>query len=159
MTKRLILLQALASTPEDISRLARSIEGAAADRRVKAGAWSCRDIIAHLVEVERDYHVYLSSIPSVEKPSSPAIIPGKADFDPRSSLLRLCDRFSHNRQVTLAILGSLPAGEWQRPEMHATRGHATLRFLIQDWVNHDIEHTHQLVQTVQRVRKAYAADR
>ena len=143
MTQRLVLLNALASTPSDVARLTRGLDEAAAVW-LPDGGWSCRDVVAHLTHIEPLYLARLQRVLAEQSPTINALLP-----DPAAHLdlpiAQLTERFEHVRGVTLAWLHEISPGDWQRPALHATKGRTTLRNLVDDLVAHDIEHTSQLV--------------
>ena len=149
MTKRIVLLQALASTSVDIARLVRSLDGVAADWKPDLVAWSPRDIVSHLILVERAYLARLKRIITEDEPAVPYIHPDETAHDRLTPLDELSEAFRLTREDTLAALQALGPGGWQRAAIHETRGRVTLRFLVQDLVGHDIEHTNQLVEVIQ----------
>jgi hypothetical protein len=149
MTKRIVLLQALASTSADIARLVRPLDRAAADWKPDLIAWSPRDIVSHLTLVERAYLARLKRIITEDEPTVPYIHPDEAAHDRQTPLAELSEAFRLAREDTLATLQALGPGGWQRAAIHETRGRVTLRFLVQDLVGHDIEHTNQLVEVIQ----------
>jgi uncharacterized damage-inducible protein DinB len=151
MTKRIVLLQALATTEPDLIRILRNRDETTGNWRTSPREWSCHDILVHLVEVERAYLARLKRVLSENEPIVPAIHPGDSHEIP-DSLENLIDAFRDAREETLVFLqGVSPAG-WQRAAIHETKGRVTMRFLVQDLVNHDIEHTNQIVETIQKWR-------
>jgi len=152
MTKRIVLLQALASTPADIQRLIRQLDAQAADWKVSAEAWSPADVVSHLTDVERAYLVRLQRVLAEEEPAVPYIHPNAPSREPGTSLSQLGENFIQARETTMEFLRRLTPGEWQRTAIHETKGRMSLRFLVQDLVAHDIEHTNQLVEAIQAWR-------
>lgn len=152
MTKRIVLLQALASTPADIQRLIRQLDAPAAEWKVSAEAWSSADVVSHLTDVEQAYLVRLQRVLAEEEPAVPYIHPNAPSRAPGTSLSQLVEYFIRARETTLELLRRLTPGEWQRTAIHETKGRMSLRFLVQDLVDHDIEHTNQLVEIIQAWR-------
>ena len=152
MTQRLVLLNALASTPSDVARLTRGLDEAAAVWSPDGG-WSCRDMVAHLTHIEPLYLARLQRVLAEQSPIINALLP-----DPAAHLdlpiVQLAECFEHVRGVTLAWLHEISPGDWQRPALHATKGRTTLRNLVDDLVAHDIEHTSQLVTILGQWRTA-----
>ncbi len=146
-------MQALASTPADIRRLVRPLDDEASDWKASADAWSPADVVSHLIDVERAYVTRLQRVLAEHEPVLSYIHPN-APREAGPSLSRMGDTFSHAREATLEMLCRLTPGEWQRAAIHETKGRRTLRFLIQDLVDHDIEHTNQLVEIIQSRRAA-----
>ena len=153
MSKRIVLLQALASTPADLSRLARSFDVAGEDDPGDAVHWSPREVLGHLFYVERAYQTRIALILREAGPLLPFIHPEYAS-EPFTSLVDMAERFRAAREETLATLQALTPGQWQRPAIHETNGPTTLRSQIQTLVEHDIEHTNQLVELLQARRAA-----
>jgi len=150
MTKRDVLLQALASTPADVGRLVRGLDAAAADWR--GAGWSCHDVVAHLVYLEPLYQERLRRVLTEERPAVPYLHPNPAAHDHSRTIAQLAERFGDLRGQTLAALRAIGPGDWQRPAVHETSGLTTLRFLVQGIVDHDIEHTSQLVEILGQLR-------
>jgi len=154
MSKRIVLLQALASTPADLLRLARTFDAATGDEPLDAAEWSPRDVLSHLLFVERGYQARIALILSESEPLLPFINPELATDELFISHVAVGERFRAAREETLATLQALTPGQWQKPAIHATTGRTTLRSQIQILVEHDIEHTNQLVELLQARRAA-----
>ena len=60
--------------------------------------------------------------------------------------------------MTLEWLHEIGPADWQRPAIHETHGRTTLRFLVQNLVAHDIEHTSQLALILGHLRAKRRAD-
>jgi len=153
MTKRAILLEALASTPADVARLARGLDKPAAAWR-PAGGWSCHDVLAHLVAIEPLYLARFQRIVTENEPTVAALLPDESLHDHTLPLAMLIQRFADARGVTCAWLHEISPADWQRSAIYETTGRTTLRFLVQDLVAHDIEHTSQLVTIIGQRRLA-----
>lgn len=162
MTKRAILLQALESTPADVARLVRPLNQESVTHNSDPGARSALEVLSHLIGVERAYHRRLNRILTEELPEIPLIQPEETTHIQESSPGDLSQQFGRERAQTLATLRGLNPGQWQRAGIHETKGRSTLRFLVQDLIEHDIEHTNQLVEIMQGWRarsKRAASDR
>jgi len=153
MTKRAVLLEALASTPGDIDRLVRKLDVPAATWR-PAGGWSCRDVVAHLLFVEPHFLARLRRIVAENEPAVAAIHPDTAAHDLSLPIAQLGEQFRARRAETLAFLGELSPGGWQRAAVHPQYGRMILRLFVQVMVDHDIDHTNQLVEIQTRQRAA-----
>ena len=154
-----MLIQALASTPLDIIRLVRPLDTAAAAWRTAPDSWSCRDVVNHLCYVEPLYLARLHRIMTEGEPTVPYIDPGRAPEIPDTPITELVERFRTEREATLTALRELPPGGWQRAAIHERKGRMTLRYLVQDLVSHDIEHTSQLVEIQGRWRASLKLQR
>lgn len=146
MTRRTDLLEALASTPADVTRLVRSLDEATAVWRVAPDEWSCRDVVNHLRYVEPLYLARLRRVLAEDEPSVPYIHPDTLPDDPALTIAALAEDFRLARAETLALLRDLRPGQWQRAAIHERKGRQTLRYLVDDLVAHDIDHSHQLVE-------------
>lgn len=158
MTKRIVLLQALASTPADIGRLLKGADEAAARKRPVADEWSIAEVLNHLVDVEERYRARLGRVIQEEQPALPAIWPDETAPMPDLSVDEWIARFQAARAETLAFLGELSPADWQRSAVHETFGETRLRFLVQNLINHDAEHLNQLVELRQRLSLGPAAE-
>lgn len=157
MTQRAVLLEALASTPTDIARLVRALDETAAVWR-GSGGWSCRDVVAHLLTIEPLYLARLQRIVVEDAPTIAALYPNESTHEHMKPVASLCDTFREVRKATLDWLREITPADWQRPATHETKGRTTLRFLVQDLVAHDIEHTAQLAAILSEWRQAHRRD-
>lgn len=151
MTRRAVILQALASTPADIDRLGRGLNPVAVAWRPHEAAWAPGEIIEHLLVVEALYCHQFQRIIAENIPLIPTLHPTSERGEPVWPAA--AEMFRQARQATLTLLQGLAPGEWQRTAVDETNRPITLRFLAQSLVEHDIEHTNQLVETVQAWRR------
>lgn len=152
MTKRIVLLQALASTSNDLALMVRGVDDASSDRRPAGDQWSIADVVNHLVDVEERYRRRLQRVLKEEKPRLPYMHPDEQAHDPQVSLSTLLDRFKEERSKTMTFLKEIGPGDWQRRAVHESKGDVTLRFLVQYLVDHDIQHLNQIVEIQQQLR-------
>jgi uncharacterized damage-inducible protein DinB len=154
MTKRIVLIQALASTPADFNRMTKSVTQETAVWREREETWSLADIAAHLTLVERACLDRLRRVLDEDEPHVPPIHPDPERHELHRPVADLTAEFSAARVETLRFLESLAPGAWQRAAHLEFKGRMTLRYLVQDMVGHDIEHTNQAVEVLQRARAA-----
>jgi len=154
MTKRTELLEALASTPADVARLTRALDDTTAAWRSAPHEWSSRDVVNHLRYIEPLYRARLQRVLAEDEPTIPYIHPDTLPDEPELPVAALAEAFRLARADTLALLRDLQPGQWQRAALHERKGRQTLRYLVDDLVAHDIDHTHQLVQILSRRRAA-----
>jgi uncharacterized damage-inducible protein DinB len=152
MTKRIVLLQALASTLTDLGYILAGLDSSADGVGVKAGSWTVRDVLAHLLYVERQYQARLKRVIEEDNPTVVEIRPDDTPFDDSGSTAELLEQFKVARSHTLTTLKALSPGQWQRPAVHERTGKTTLRFLMQLLIEHDIEHLNQIVEAQQAAR-------
>ena len=152
MSKRIVLLQALASTPNDLGLTVRGMAGVAVWQRPSPDQWSVVDVVAHLIYVEQRYLQRLQQVIAEERPFLLAIKPDETRHDTQVGIEELNGRFEKARVETLSFLKEISPGGWQRKAIHETRGDVTLRFLVQFLVEHDIAHLNQIIEIQQQLR-------
>jgi uncharacterized damage-inducible protein DinB len=146
------LLQALASTPNDLSVLLKGMNATAAAQRPTLETWSIADVVCHLADVEKQYRARLQRVLQEERPQLPTIQPNEQAHDTTTPLPALLARFNEAREETLALLMEIKPGQWQRRGIHESKGDVTLRFLVQYLLDHDIQHLNQIVEVQQQRR-------
>ena len=152
MTKRTILLDALASMPKDLAFMLRRAEETAVHQRPTPQDWSIADVLAHLTTIEHLYLARLQKIVAEERPFLPTLHPEtKPEPDPRS-VRELVTAVQGARQQTLTFLHGCKAGDWQRPAVHKTLGETKFRFMVQLLVDHDTEHLNQIIEIQVRLQ-------
>jgi uncharacterized damage-inducible protein DinB len=153
MTKRIVLLKALASTPADLARLLRPVDDQSLRWQPVQGEWSAAAVLIHLVQVEKAYRHRLQRIAHEDKPRVPSIDPEVDEMPEPATAADLLHDFESERTQTIAFLKALSPGDWQRPAIHETIGLITIRSQVLNLVEHDIEHTNQFVTVLQQWRK------
>jgi uncharacterized damage-inducible protein DinB len=151
MTKRIVLLQALASTPADVVRIAGSSEPGLTHARPRPDSWSMADVLRHLVEVEERYLLRLKRVVAEDQPHLPLILPAEEPLPPRDTAAELARDFAAARSATLAFLNGLSAKDWQRQAFHPGEGETTLRYLVQNLVDHDTLHLNQILEAREKL--------
>jgi hypothetical protein len=105
----------LASQPDEVRRVARSVTGERETFRYAPGKWSVREILGHIGDGERvfGYRAFCisrgdqSALPGFEENDYVAA----ADYD-RHPASVLAEDFAALRASNLAVLGRLPAKTW-----------------------------------------------
>lgn len=154
MTKRIVLLQALSSTPNDLRLLTKGTPEGAVAWREDETTWSLLDVASHLALVERAYLARLERVVNEDEPHIPYIHPNEAEHNRERPLAESLAEFASAREETLRFLENLSPGMWQRAAIHETTGRLTLRYLVQDLVSHDIDHTNQVAAILSRWQAA-----
>jgi hypothetical protein len=131
MTRKDVLLKALASTPAD---LRRAVDGLASRRTGVAAT------LHQWVVFETRFRAQLQQVISEDVPNLPELRLEPDDHLGEASLQELLERFSGARQETLNFLRSLSPGAWQQRAVHETLGETSLRFLVQHLVECDTQH-------------------
>ncbi|GAB4416781.1 MAG: hypothetical protein Kow00106_12510 [Anaerolineae bacterium] len=130
--------------------LVRETPEAAWTARPAEAEWTPLEVLGHLVETERQvYRPRLQRILAEDNPTLAAI---------SESLMRLCgdtpraalEAFAAERQITLALLGGLSGGDWQRPAHHHRLGATTLQEVAGLIAQHDRQHLRQIRDAIAR---------
>ena len=152
MSKRAVLLDALASMPKDLAFMLRRAEETAVHQRPTPEDWSIANVLVHLAVLEQRYLARLQKIVVEERPFLPTLHPEtQPQPDPRP-VAELVTAVQNTRQQTLTFLHSLKAGDWQRTAVHETLGATKLRFMVQRLVEHDTEHLNQIIEIQTRLK-------
>lgn len=147
MSKRIVLLQALAVTVSNLERLLPGFDGQTRGYRPQPGMWSVADVLSHLVTVETQYLRRLQRVLAEERPFLPAILPDETTHNLFVSL----DDFAVARQATLVLLREVAEVGWARTAVHETQGEVTFQALVQFLVDHDSEHLNQIAAIQQQL--------
>jgi hypothetical protein len=105
--------------------------------------WSEREVVAHLVRVEREvFRVRLRELAREDEPRWQWVEPGA---DPgHVSLATLVDRFATSRATTIRYLTGLDDAGWARTGIHATFGRLDVAGLLGIAIDHDADHLAEL---------------
>lgn len=158
MTKRIVLLQALASTATDLTYILKGVGESNGDSERPSEYWSLNDVLTHLIYVEGRFLERLRRVVAEDRPTVPAILPEDTPLGNRGNTAELLQQFKESREETITFLKSLSPGQWQRPAVHEHTGPTTLRLLVQLIIEHDIEHMNQIVQLQQATQKIPVRD-
>jgi len=151
MSKRIVLLQALAATLGDLARMVGPVK-TTCHLRPAPEAWSVLDVVEHLVDVERRYRVRLQRVVEEDHPTLPFILPGPLRPMPQTSptqaaraLETQLAAFEVARGQTIDYLTALPPGDWQRKAILEDGTPTTFRTLLQHLSAHDTQHLGQIL--------------
>jgi hypothetical protein len=105
--------------------------------------WSEREIVAHLVRVEREvFRVRLRQLARENQPQWQWVEPGAEPG--HASLASLVGRFAAARTATIRYLNGLDDAGWARSGIHATFGRLDVAGLLRIAVDHDADHLAEL---------------
>lgn len=151
MSKRIILLQALSTMPND---LALVLTGLTAETAVQPGSagYAIADVLHFLLTVETQTQAGLACVLAEERPLLDPLPPAPTP-QTIANPLDLPSQFRQARGATLDFLQSVSAGGWQRPAIDPQLGETTFRFLVQRLVNHDTEYLNHLIALQQQIKK------
>ena len=144
MSKRIVLLQALAAIPGEVAAILKMVDDEAGWRHMDADSWSLADVVQHLLLVEGQFQQRLQRVMSEERPFLPYIHPSPSEHTRTESLADLVAEFTQLREQTVAYLTSLKGKKWERTAVHETEGPVTFHFLVQMIIDHDSDHLSQL---------------
>jgi uncharacterized damage-inducible protein DinB len=153
MTKHIVLLQALASTPKNLVQLLETVDESAIHHRASPDQWSVADVLSHLIDVEARYISRLKRVIQEDHPTLPALWPDEAAHDTQATLPKLLNHFEHVRTKTLAFLKEIVLDDWQRPATHENWGETNFHALVQNLVHHDAEHLSQITKIREALSK------
>jgi DinB family protein len=139
--ERAALIERFGAGPTLVAELA-PVAAAVRGGRAPDG-WSEREIIAHLVRVDREvFQVRLRDLSGPSEPQWSWVEPGA---DPgRATLATLVARFGTIRAETIAHLTGLDDAGWARSGVHATYGRLDVAALLGIAIDHDADHIAEL---------------
>jgi uncharacterized damage-inducible protein DinB len=153
MSRRSVLMEALAATPSDLARMLRPVDAATVLARPTPDDWCVADVVAHLGYIEPLYLARLRRIAEQDNPYEPYMHPDASAHDLRRPLSELFDEFAARRAETLTFLAGLAQRDWGRPLVHQTYGPSKLRDQVQGLVTHDNDHLEQIVTLREQLEK------
>ena len=136
------LVERFASLPERLAVAARGV----ADRPMPAGEWGPRQVVRHLIAVEREvWLTRFESIATEDEPHWPWTEPGLEPGLEDASLDEVLARFADARARSIAILDGFDEAGWARTAVHAAYGRLDGAGLLGIANDHDAEHLRGLV--------------
>jgi hypothetical protein len=137
-------LQVLASTPAVLTTLVTiAQENRASDRRVSAEAWSPRQILAHLLVVERDINP--PRLCRMAEADGLPIEPTGESSAPSAEIESLLREWARERVSNLAWLRTLTPNARAHASIHPRHGRITLDQHVVEWAYHDLDHLRELL--------------
>ncbi len=132
----------LGAFPARLGSVARAVAAREAASGSPAGEWTARDVVAHLVAVERVvWQARLDTLgPDGAEPQWPYVEPGPVDEPEAASLEGALAVFGAERSATLARVAALGDAGWARAGVHATYGRLDVAALLRVAADHDEEH-------------------
>jgi hypothetical protein len=142
-------LALLARTPATLDALLRGLPVAWTQAREGEGTWTARDVVAHLVEIERtDWMPRLRRLLEFgeDRPFDPV---DRLAFQRNArgkSLAALLSEFARRREKNLSAVRALRIRprDLSRRGRHPSLGPVTLSELLAAWATHDLTHLHQI---------------
>ena len=143
----------LSRTPSVCAALLDGLPDTWSEARERPDAWSCREIVAHLIEGERSDWIprartiiaHGEAVPFTPFDRSTHL--EEAAREPLSNLLGLFDDLRIDNLQTLHAMKITPE-LLQRTGMHPDLGSVTLENLLATWVVHDMAHIKQMTRAL-----------
>jgi hypothetical protein len=144
-----VLRRELAQGAETIHGLVVGVSAAEARVRPEPAAWSILEVVAHLLDEEREdfrprLDVVLHRPHETWAPIDPAAWVTARGYNDRE-LAATLSAFLAERERSLTWLAGLTAPDWSR-EYQASFGPITAGDLAASWAAHDLLHTRQLLE-------------
>jgi len=137
-------VRVLAASPAILTALVRLCQAnRVVDSRLAADAWSPRDILAHLLVVERD--INLPRLHRLADQDAFVIQPVDPTPTPTGEVDELLAEWQRERTRTLAWLRTLPPEVRSRTSIHPRHGRITFEQHVVAWAYHDLDHLRQLL--------------
>lgn len=159
MSELLDLLERYRRGAELLAMASTGAAGPVLDFKAEGHAWSVRQIVCHLADLEAVTFVRLRLVLAEENPSLPAVNGDawaeKLDYGRRKLSVAL-ETFRRLRSDNYDLLKELPEGAFDRPAIHAEMGATTLKGLVQAAAEHVEEHVREM-QAVRGVYKEFRA--
>lgn len=152
-----MLLEALGSTVPDVERLVAAFEQAPTNELALAQRQSARSLLSEMAARDLWFQAVVTGLLTGDGPKVAAALAKEDQDESAASPAQAAREFALCRAETLALLGGLGPGDWQRATADPAKGRRTLRFLAQDLVDADIAATNELVSISVAYRKAQQA--
>jgi uncharacterized damage-inducible protein DinB len=142
----------LRASLEELTELVLRLPAAQLELRPEEpGAWTARQVLAHLADFELIAAVRVRTVLSADRPALASY--GQEEFTDRFSALETADdaleRFTVNRLATLRVLEALGPEDLERVGVHPQRGEETLRRTLDMLARHDRAHLEQLARAAE----------
>lgn len=113
------------------------------------GEWCAREVVGHLIEAEkRGFSGRIRIILANDQPQLQAWDQDEVEKQ-RNDCARVTDslwmEFMGLRHDSVNLVRSLGAGDLDRTGVHPKAGELKVRWLLQEWIHHDRNHTKQLL--------------
>jgi hypothetical protein len=148
----------LRAMPQILRSLVAGVTQAEARWKPAPSRWSIMQVLGHLAHVEA--HGFRGRLVKMLAEHNPTV----ANYDPDvlaaagqydgAGLSAAIDEFARQRELSLAVLRSLPADAAARTGVHSKLGPITIGALIHEWPFHDLGHLRQIAELV-RAQKFY----
>ena len=156
-TDRAQQIAALAQTHATLVQLTAELADAVLDFHLDAGAWSIREILAHLVDDEM--YVMRTRMERIVKEDMPLLAPHDEKKwyarrnKTRDQIGELLSDFALQRAASLGMLRVLRAEDWARQGNQPEYGIFSAEAWLSHWVEHDTVHIEQIRKTLEAYQR------
>jgi hypothetical protein len=143
-------LEVLAATPARVAAVADRVTADALERPPEPGAWSARDVLGHLLDVEVVYGFRMRLTLTEDEASYPGYDEKRWSALPKAGFAALLDAFTAMRTVNVHLLGALPDAARSRVGHHGEQGRDPFDLQVRKLAGHDLAHLDQLERAAGR---------
>jgi hypothetical protein len=138
-------LDILAGTPPVLSAIVTNLPRTAADERPSEGAWSPREVLAHLLHAETG-----TMAPRVKRAvEHDNLEPGPApEAPPPGDPREMSNAWADARQANLQWLRQLTPEQRAHVVKHPRYGEVTVDTYVAEWAYHDLDHLRQILSVL-----------
>ncbi|HET8577763.1 MAG TPA: DinB family protein, partial [Methylomirabilota bacterium] len=144
------VIAAIEPGPQRVRELGEGLTAVQLRHRPRPGEWSMKEVMAHLLKVERDVFLpRLRRLATEDRPVFEAFDPDAwaRERDHREGdFMEECRRFAAARAETVVLLRGAPAGTAERIGISAFFGPVSFGQYATHIADHDIEHLAQLAE-------------
>jgi len=145
----------LEKTPTVLETLLLSAPPSVLDWKPSPERWSIREVLAHLVDIEKLYVERVQRVLHEESPDLPKFAPaGPLLGGPSADAIDKLARFGTLRNELIGSLRNTPTTAAMRVGNHEELGAVTLAHLVNELANHDLGHLRQIAE-LYRARAFY----
>ena len=145
-------LEVMAATPGRVRALVQGRDPDQLERPAADGAWSARNVIGHLVDVDIVYGFRWRLALTADRPRYPGYDEKLWSRLPGPPAARLCELLEGLREHNLLLLRSLSPAQWSRVAVHEEQGEEAVELMVRKVAGHDLAHLDQLRRTIAAVR-------
>ncbi len=143
------LVVQLRSQAEDIRRLVSGLDEETLAARPVPEKWSMKELVCHIWRVQEVFEMRIEAMLTQTNPPLPPYSPdGDLEFHEKmkSTCAEMLNGFLAEREQLLALLDSLPPGDWRHHGRHPEYPHYDVQFAVEYLGHHEAHHLYQLFQ-------------
>jgi hypothetical protein len=140
-------LESLRKAPKRIKRLLKGVPEEDLERRPEPGAWSVKQVLAHLADGEVVLGSRIRFVAAMDRPPLPGY--DQEAFVARlavdcASCEELLEDFAAVRRANVRLLRRLPPESYARVGLHSERGEESIESMLVTYAGHDRIHEAQI---------------